>query len=413
MITKKDMEILRELGTKYMEIATLPAQKEKIKMWKALNRGEMVRPMVVMDQLPIAQLEMDESMQCRVEDDYWRGVEFDLRLIIYRWAHFPVDMVVDPFITIPKICWNTGYGVGVSKSTLHAHEKDGCDAQQFDNLLKDWEDLDKIKPMEVIYEEAETQRRFDEAKVIFNGIAPIRLAGGLQFHLGMWDELTQRMGVENIYYDLYDRPEFMHEAMERMTRSAISGIENGNRLGVLNDQINTCHCSYIYTDELLPDSGAGKGPDSKNCWAFGLAQLFSEVSPAITEEFEIPYISRMAEYFGAIYYGCCDRLDDRLDLVKKIPNVRKVSCSPWSHKRAFAENIGPDLVMSNKPNPAFVATDVLDEDMIRRDLEETMQCAKDNNVNLEFILKDISTVRDQPERLDRWAEIAMDVVNRW
>ena len=120
----------------------------------------------------------------------------------------------------------------------------------------------------------------------------------------------------------------------------------------------------------------------------------------------------MAEPFGTIYYGCCDRLDDRLDLVKKIPHVRKVSCSPWSDRKAFAERIGPELIMSNKPNPAYVATDALDEDVIRADLRQTITLAQENRVNLELILKDISTVRHQPERLARWAAIAMEEAQR-
>jgi hypothetical protein len=161
---------------------------------------------------------------------------------------------------------------------------------------------------------------------------------------------------------------------------------------------------------LLPDNGQGKGPVSKNCWAFGLAQLFTSVSPKVTEEFELPYISRMAEFFGMLYYGCCDRLDDRLDIVKKIPNVMKVSCSPWSNRKKFAENIGNDLIMSNKPTPAFIAADSVDWEEVKKDLRWTVELAKANNVNLEIILKDISTVRFEPERLTRWADIAMEIV---
>lgn len=131
------------------------------------------------------------------------------------------------------------------------------------------------------------------------------------------------------------------------------------------------------------------------------------------EEFELPYISRMAEKFGMIYYGCCDRLDDRLDIVKRIPHVRKVSCSPWSDRAHFAAEIGPKLIMSNKPTPALLATDSFDEDAVRRDLELTCRLAKENGVNLEFLLKDISTVRGDPHRLTRWADTAMRVVEAW
>ena len=120
----------------------------------------------------------------------------------------------------------------------------------------------------------------------------------------------------------------------------------------------------------------------------------------------------MAEFFGMIYYGCCDRLDDRLDIVKRIPNVRKLSCSPWSDRKRFAENIGTGLVMSSKPTPAFIAASSVDWEEVKRDLMLTVDLAKANNVNLEIILKDISTVRCEPERLTRWADIAMEIVQR-
>lgn len=120
----------------------------------------------------------------------------------------------------------------------------------------------------------------------------------------------------------------------------------------------------------------------------------------------------MASYFHGIYYGCCDRLDDRLELVFKVPNVRKISCSPWSKKEPFAEKLqGSNLIMSNKPNPAFLSFSY-DEDLIRKDLRETMDLARKNNVKVELILKDISTVNNIPEKLTRWAEIVMEEAQR-
>ena len=118
----------------------------------------------------------------------------------------------------------------------------------------------------------------------------------------------------------------------------------------------------------------------------------------------------MAEHFGMIYYGCCERLDDRLDIVKKIPNVKKVSCSPWSKRKEFAEKIGNELIMSNKPIPTFIAMETVDWDEVRSDLKLTADLANSNKVNLEYILKDISTVRCQPDRLTKWADIAMELV---
>ena len=123
-------------------------------------------------------------------------------------------------------------------------------------------------------------------------------------------------------------------------------------------------------------------------------------------------MKRVFPYFGAIYYGCCDRLDDRLDIIEQLPKVRKISCSPWSDRERFAANLPGRYVMSNKPTPAFLAYDQLDEQMVRDDLRRTMQAAGRHRVNLEFILKDISTVRHDPKRLWRWAELAMEEVCR-
>lgn len=411
-ISTNDFNVLRELGKEYMEAATLPVQKQKIELWKALNRGKMERPMVAIDQLPINELNVNGELNCLVQDPFWKNIEFELRFALYRWRHFPVDMVLDPYITIPKAISNSGFGIVQEVDKIKSDPNGDVYAQHFSRMINNMEDVEKIKDMVITHEPEMSKMWLEEASEVFHGVAPVKSSGGLQFHLGLWDYLTMFMGgVENVYYDLVDQPELLHASMDRMTNSVLAGIKQVNDLQISDDTINTCHCSYIYTDELLPSSGEGKGPLTKNSWAFGLAQLFSSVSPGVTEEFEIPYITKMAQHFGMIYYGCCDRLDDRLEMVKRIPNVKKVSCSPWSNRHAFAEKIGPDLVMSSKPNPAFLAAKSVDFELIRKDLRETVKAAKDNNVNLEFILKDISTVQYQPERLEQWAQIAMEVAN--
>ncbi|HIT08273.1 MAG TPA: hypothetical protein IAB55_04205 [Candidatus Merdivicinus faecavium] len=411
-LNPQEKQILRDLASRYMEIASLPVQAEKRDLWKALNRSKMERPMVVIDQLPWNELSVDSSLICQVSDPFWRGVEWQLRTTIYKWEHFPVDMVVEPFITIPKAVSSSGYGIAVQEDTRDASVAGDVLSHHYINQLETEEDIERLADMHITHDAAESEARFQAASALFDGVAPVRLSGGIQFHLGIWDYISTLMGVENAYIDMIDRPEFIHKIMDRLTRSVLNGIREANELGVHEDKINTCHCSYIYTDELLPDFGAGRGSSSENCWAFGLAQLFSSVSPAFFAEFELPYIQRMAEPFGMIYYGCCDRLDDRLEHVKKIPHVRKVSCSPWSNREAFAEKIGRELIMSNKPSPALVAGDSLDEEEIRRDIRRTVDAAKAHGANLELILKDISTVRSQPERLTRWAEIAMEEVSR-
>lgn len=410
-LNQREQELLKSLAAEYMEAANLPAMDEKKRLWKALNRGEMERPMVAIDQLPWHELAADPFLHCEITDPYWRGVEDSLRKTLYQVRHFPADMVLDPCIRIPMCIHNSGYGL-VPKSTVLGEQGSTACSYHFENLLRSMEDVEKITPMVLTHDEKATAECLETAGEVLKDIAPVR-AGGVTFHLGVWDYIAQLMSVEEVYYAFADCPELLHAVMEKLTAATIHGIEDANRLGIHDDNINTCHCSYIYTDELLPDSLTGKGPHSKNCWAFGLAQLFTSVSNEYFEEFELPYISRMAEYFGSIYYGCCDRLDHRLHLVTRIPGVRKISCSPWSDRKRFAEGIGQELVMSFKPSPAFLAGDAFDEQQVREDLTLSCSLAKENGVNLELILKDVSTVRRQPERLTRWAEIAMEVVQKY
>jgi hypothetical protein len=126
------------------------------------------------------------------------------------------------------------------------------------------------------------------------------------------------------------------------------------------------------------------------------------------DEFEIRYTKRICERFGLVYYGCCDPFDKKVDVVRKLPNVRKISMSPWVDVREGAEAIDGRFVFSFKPNPAFLATDdrwdrKSAEAELRRMLEAT--CGE----HVEIILKDISTVRFEPQRLWQWADMAMEL----
>jgi hypothetical protein len=95
--------------------------------------------------------------------------------------------------------------------------------------------------------------------------------------------------------------------------------------------------------------------------------------------------------------------------VRMIPNVRKISMSPWADQERGAAEIGRRYVFSRKPNPAFLAGSSFDPARVRADLDTTRSVCKKSGSPLEFILKDISTVGYEPRRLFQWARIAMEV----
>ena len=100
-------------------------------------------------------------------------------------------------------------------------------------------------------------------------------------------------------------------------------------------------------------------------------------------------------------------MHEKIDIIRNIPHVRKISMSPWADVEEGAELIGRDFVFSRKPTPALLARDTPQPDAVEQDLQDTLERCTRHGCPVEFILKDISTVRYQPQRLWEWADIAM------
>ena len=412
MASQKDREILRELGKQYMAAAAEPRNGETIKLWKALNNGAMERPMVNIDQIPFHELSAEESLQCQTEDSFWRGIEQTMRRQLYMWNRFPADMVLEPFVKLPMAVSDAGFGLDFEQDGYGTYSSNDVVAHRVKPVVDENFDLSCIQNRSFKHDSTETRRRFIEGEDIFSGIMPVKVYG-VMFNLAIWDTVTAWLGVEKCYTLLKDNPDFIHKLLRKVTNAITAGIRQVNTMRISHDIANTCHSSYVYDDKLLPTLGKGRGAVTNNSWAYGMAQLFTSVSPEITKEFEVPYVRELAWEFGAVYYGCSEALSDRLDILKRIPNVKKIACAPASNKEQFAEAIDQSIIMSVKPNPSFLASSILDEDVIRKDLEESCALAKKHGKRLEIILNDISTVRQQPDRLTKWNEIAMEVVKGW
>ena len=406
-LNAQEIETLRTLARRYAEIAALPEQAQRRRRWERFNALEPVGPMVMIDQIPWNELNVDGCLDCSVSDPFWRETETWIRQEIYKWEHMRADMVVDPYIKLKRPVHSTGWGLDPKVTRLQLDGYTDISAQHMENLIREPEDIEKIHTPVLSVDEAEIREIAETADEVFDGIIGWKFTG-IVMHLGAWDTIAYWMGVENCYIELMDRPEMMHALMEKMTQGYLGQIEQANRLRLFDTREHYCHCSHTYrTDDDDVDDGT-----SHEAWAFGLAQLFTAVSPQITEEFECAYMRRIFPQFKHIYYGCCDRLDDRMEYVSKLPNVRKMSCSPWSEREAFAEKLPRNIIMSNKPSPAMLADEIFDEDAVRRDLRRTIDAAARNGKSLEMILKDISTVRHQPERLWRYNEIALEEAQR-
>jgi hypothetical protein len=133
------------------------------------------------------------------------------------------------------------------------------------------------------------------------------------------------------------------------------------------------------------------------------------VSPAMFAELILPWQLPLLARFGLTYYGCCEPLHERWSALTAIPNLRRVSVSPWCDQEQMARALGDRYVFCRKPHPALVSCDVFDEEAIRTDLRTTLELTR--GCQVELSLKDVHTLRGHPERMQRWVELAREAID--
>lgn len=409
-ISEKDKNILRDLAKQVAEISALPEQQETIALWKAINSLKPKRAMVMIDQIPWHEMDVNGELTLKAEDGFCRGLENQLRQTIYSWKHMRVDMVVQPFISVHKAIRNTGFGIGVNEEIAVTDPRNSVVGHRYIDQFKSEDDIMKIQMPQVFHDESGTKWVEEQAHDIFDGILEVHTQGALP-GFAPWDLIVMWRSPEHMIMDLVDKSEFMHKIISRLTDAYLYMLDQLEEKGLLGNRQATIHCSGAFTDEIPAPGYDPKKPRAKDLWTFGMAQIFSTVSPAMHKEFEIDYAKKWFERFGLGYYGCCEPLDEKIDIIRELPNVRKISMSPWVDVEKGAERIGRDFVFSRKPNPAFLAWDDWKPEAVEADLRDTLQKCNHYGCPVEFILKDISTVRYQPQRLWEWADIAMKVVN--
>jgi len=403
----KDYAYLGELAKKIAEIAALPIQQEKRKLWTVNNDLRPVRPMVYMDQLPWHEINRSEEMKKHCEDPFLNSVEESLLKILYRWKHFPCDMVVENRIDIPKTVRNLNYGMHTTEEILKIDVENDIYSHKYEDQIETPQQLEALTLEKIEVDPELDKKHLEICNEIFNGIIPVRLEG-VQIHSGLWDRIAQMRSVEKILWDIVDRPEFIVDIVKKFVDMTMSTVRQCEELGLLDAKLQYVHCTGAYTNDLPPADYNEEKTRAKDCWSFGMAQLFATVSPEMHEEFEIDPVKPLYEMFGLMYYGCCEPLEKKIGIIKKIKNVRKISVSPWANIDESADNMGKDYVVSLKANPAFIAAEV-NEREVRAQIEKGLKATKRSGSPLEIILKDVSTISSKLESLDQWNKIAMEM----
>lgn len=411
----QDVLILRELANQYAQIASQAEQENVWDLHASLNDLCPKRPVVLIDELPWHELNADGFLTLQCQDPDFRQAEDFLRKTIFRHTYFPGDMLVRPYFPVWKIIHTTGIGVEVREETRATDSASAVISHKYENQFHSIEDVEKLHNQVITYDEEASRYQYAKISEAIGDILPVKLVGeATGYGLGHkpWDIIASFMSVDNLLYGLVDDPDMMHALAEKLTDIFIDTVRQYEELNLLDADTPYCHSSSAASRDLLKNPVDYRHVKPENVWGRGLAQIFASVSPAMHEEFEIQYAIKALMPFGLVYYGCCEPLDNKIEIVKKIPNLRKISITPWADINRAAEAVGGDYVISAKPNPANLPFAEKNPALIRQEIRSLIEACRKNGTPCEILLKDISTADYNLKNLIVWNRIAREEAER-
>jgi hypothetical protein len=324
-------------------------------------------------------------------------------------------MVVNPELECPLAIHSTDFGIHEEVDVARTDAASDIVSRHFHIQIRGPEDLSKIRLPRVTHDAETTEVSFAAMQELFRDILPVRKVGQTHIWFTPWDYLIRWWGLQEAMLDLVERPEMVNAAVERMTDAWMTELDQFEAQNLLSLDCNNTRIGsggYGYVSVLPGRPFDPACVRSRNMWGCSNAQIFSDVSPDMHWEFALRHDLRWLERWGLTYYGCCEPLSNKIHLLRRIPNLRKISMSPWNDFDRAAREIGGDYVFSFKPSPAVFAEEVWRPERARADLVRVLDKARGRS-HVEIIMKDISTVRYRPQTLWEWARLAMDVAREY
>ena len=413
---QNDISILRDLTKRYLEICAEDVQVRRRNLWRKHNSLKPGRPLIYVR--AFAWQEMKDAVpQC--EDPFWHRYEDFLRQSIFR-HRFDDDFIFEPWITVEAVYqtpvpagdweWGGLWGLPV-KWTCSENNPRG--ARHWDPPLKEPEDFLKMKvPFHEIDEQA-TERKVKMVKEALGDLIAVNLdraPAWRMWHADISTELAQLRGLEQIMWDILDRPDWLHKVLGFMRDGILKAHQEAEDSGdwSLCDHQNQ---SMPYAEELKDPAVDCYGISRKKLWYYCAAQELTLVGSQQFDEFMLQYQIPIMEKFGLTAYGCCEDLTGKIGLLGKIPNLRRIAVSPFANVERCAEQIGTDYVISYRPSPAEMVSYDLDTARIRGILRKDFAAMK--GTRFDITLKDVETVQGDPQRIVKWVQIVREIIEEF
>jgi hypothetical protein len=416
-MTTNDVQVLRDLAAQYVEICQRPVMDERRDLWRRHNSLKRTRPLIYVRAFAWQEMAASELV---CEDPFYRGHENFFRQSIFRNT-FEDDFIFEPWVTVRAACVTPPGGVwGLASPRTHSDEARGSFI--WDAPIKEESDIEKLADPHHVIDEAATAERVRKLGEAIGDIITIDLDRAPAYRVWNADISTQLAylrGLEQMMWDMMDRPAWLHRLLARMRDGILRTHEEAARAG---DWTLSAHENQAmpYAEEL-PDPAPGpvwdpatatlvddKPVGRDQLWIFLASQETTAVGPKQFDAFMLQYQLPIMAPFGLAAYGCCEDLTRKIDVLRQIPNLRRIAVSPMADVGACAAQIGQDYVFSYRPSPTEMVGYGFDADrvrmMLRRDLDACGDC------HVDITLKDVETVQHDPDRIRRWVDVTREVI---
>jgi hypothetical protein len=105
-------------------------------MWTRLNEMNPERPMLWINEIPWHEMNVNDELTLKCEDEFCRSIEDNFRKKLYQWKHMRADMIVEPTFKHSIVIHDTGFGIEQNTHTVKTDEK-GVASSDFIPQIKD------------------------------------------------------------------------------------------------------------------------------------------------------------------------------------------------------------------------------------------------------------------------------------
>ena len=392
-----EKDLLRGLAQHYRELCDSGQQRARAEKWRNLHNLKSHNVPFLLETSLMSDYVTEDELHC---EGFLRNVE---RELIHRIRH--VEEVDDDYVLptyfdvgIPII--EQDFGIGLKYTARDSF------ALVSNHPVKETSDLKKLRKRMFRADRDTAELNTVRLNDIFGDLLPVRQRGCTIFVPAISRLLYDFIG-ENLYYWLYDEPEAVTDLLSYLENDRMRYYSFLETEGLIASNCGAEICgsgSYGFVDDLHP----GDKLSMKEVWGWSESQETTMVSPELFEKFFLPPISRLANRFGLTYYGCCEQLHDRFEMVAKaIGNMRSVSVSPWSDYEKMADFLSDRYVLSKKLTPQFLSGK-FDESCCIKETERVLLRRKENYI--EMILRDIYSTNGDRKKFANWAKMMRSLI---